>query len=41
VWGRIVAYKVLVGRRDGKNHLEELGGRCEDNIKMVLQKVGC
>ena len=28
----------LVGRHDGKNRLED---RCEDNIQMGFQDVGC
>jgi len=31
---------VLVEKPEGKNHLEDLGGRCQDNIKMDLQGVG-
>jgi CRISPR/Cas system-associated protein Cas7 (RAMP superfamily) len=32
-------YRVLVGKPSGKRPLRRL--RCEDNIKMDLQKVGC
>ena len=33
-------YRVLVGKHEGKNHLED-PGVWEDNIKMDLQEVGC
>jgi hypothetical protein len=35
---RRVVYRVLFGRHDGKNRLED---RCEDNVKIVFQEVGC
>ena len=35
-----VAYRVLVGRRDGKRPLGGRGRRWDDNIKMALQEVG-
>ena len=34
------AYRVLVGRREGKRPLERPRCRWEDNIKMDLQEVG-
>jgi hypothetical protein len=34
------AYRVLVGRRDGKRSLGRYRRRWEDNIKMNLQEVG-
>jgi hypothetical protein len=34
------AYRILVGRPEGMNHLEDPRRRWEDNIKMYLQKVG-
>jgi hypothetical protein len=34
-------YRVLVGKREGKRPLGRPRRRWEDNIKMVLQEVGC
>ena len=34
-------YRVLMGRPEGKRLLGRPRPRCEDNIKMDLQKVGC
>jgi hypothetical protein len=34
------AYRVLVGRPDGKRPLGRPRVRCEDNIKMGLQEAG-
>ena len=34
-------YKVLVGKPEGKKPLGRPRRRWEDNIKMVLQEVGC
>jgi hypothetical protein len=34
------AYRVLVGRPDGKRPLGRPRPRCEDNIKMGLQEAG-
>jgi len=34
-------YKVLVGKRGGKRPLGRPRHRWEDDIKMVLQEVGC
>jgi hypothetical protein len=34
------AYRVLVGRSDGKTQLGRLGCRWEDNIKSYLEEVG-
>jgi hypothetical protein len=34
-------YRVLVGKPEGKRPLGRPRHRWEDNIKMVLQKVGC
>ena len=36
-----VVYRVLVGKPEGKRPLGRSRRRCEDNIKMDLQKVGC
>jgi len=35
------AYRVLVGKPEGKRPLRRLRCRREDNIKMDLQEVGC
>jgi hypothetical protein len=35
------AYRVLVGKREGKRPLGRPRRRWEDTIKMDLQKVGC
>jgi len=37
---RRVAYRVLVGKPEGKKSLGRPRCRCEDNIQMDLQKVG-
>jgi len=34
-------YGVLVGKPEGKRTLERPRRRCEDNIKMDLQELGC
>jgi hypothetical protein len=34
-------YRGLVWNSEGKSSLRKLRGRWEDNIKMVLQDVGC
>jgi hypothetical protein len=34
------AYRILVGRPEGRRPLGRRGCRCEDNIKMDLQEVG-
>jgi hypothetical protein len=34
------AYRVLVGRPEGRRQLARPRRRCEDNIKMHLQEVG-
>ena len=34
-------YRVLVGKHEGKRPLGRHRRRCEDNIKMDLQEVGC
>ena len=34
-------YRVLVGKSAGKRRLARPRRRCEDNIKMDLQEVGC
>ena len=34
-------YRVLVGKPEGKRALGSLRRRCEDNIKMDLQELGC
>jgi len=36
-----VAYRVLVGKPEGKGPLGRSRRRCVDNIKMDLQEVGC
>jgi len=36
-----VEYRVLVGKPEGKRPLGRPRRRCENNIKMDLQKVGC
>jgi len=38
---RVGAYKVLVGKTEGKRQLGRSRLRWEDNIKMDLQEVGC
>ena len=35
------AYRILVGRSEGKRPLGRLRRRWEDNIKMNLREVGC
>jgi hypothetical protein len=35
------AYRVLVGKRDGKRRLGKPRHRWENNIKVYLQEVGC
>jgi hypothetical protein len=37
---RIVAYKVLVGKPEGRRPLERPRHRWEDNIKMDVREVG-
>ena len=37
----INAYRVLVGKPEGKRSLERPRRRWEDNIKMDLREVGC
>jgi hypothetical protein len=34
-------YRVLVGKPEGKKQLGKPRRRCEDNIRMDLQEVGC
>jgi hypothetical protein len=34
------AYKILVGKSEGKGHLGRPRRRWEDNIKMVLRETG-
>ena len=38
---RKVAFKVLVGKPEGKRPFGRLRHRWEDNVKMDLQEVGC
>jgi hypothetical protein len=38
---RIGLYRFLVGRPEGKRPFGIPRHRCEDNIKMDLQEVGC
>jgi hypothetical protein len=38
--GRTVAYRVLVGRPEGKRRLEKPGRKWEDNIKVYLLELG-
>ena len=40
MWDRRDAYRVLVGRCEGKRPLERPRRRWEDNIKMDLQEIG-
>jgi len=40
MWERRDAYRVLVGRREGKRPLARPSCRWEDNIKMDLHEVG-
>jgi hypothetical protein len=35
------AYRVLVGKPEGKRSLGRLRRRCEDNIKMDFIEIGC
>ena len=35
------AYRVLVGKPEGKRPLGRPRRRCEDNIKMVLKEMSC
>ena len=35
------AYRILVGKREGKRLLKSPRHRWEDNIKMDLKEVGC
>jgi hypothetical protein len=39
--GYVNAYSVLVGKPDGKRPLGRPRHRCEDDINMDVQKVGC
>ena len=39
--GKRVVYRVLMGKPEGMRPLGRQGLRCEDNIKMDLQEVGC
>jgi hypothetical protein len=39
VWA--TPYKVLMGKPEGKRPLGRPRSRCEDNIKMNLQEMGC
>jgi len=41
VWGTGEAYRVLVGKPEGKKPLGRPGRRWKDNIKKVFQEVGC
>ena len=41
VWGGEVAYRVLVGKPEGKRLLGRPRRRWVDNIRMDLQEVGC
>jgi hypothetical protein len=38
-WGEEAAYRVLVGRPEGKRPLGRLRRRWEDNIKMDLREI--
>jgi hypothetical protein len=38
--GRVV-YRFLVGKAEGKRPLGKPRRRCEDNVRMDLQEVGC
>jgi hypothetical protein len=37
----IGVYRVLMGKSEGKRPLGRPRRRCEDNIKMGLQEIGC
>jgi len=37
----IIAYKILVGKLEGKGPFERPRRKCEDNIKMDLKDIGC
>ena len=41
VWGEEGAYRVLVGKPEGKRPLGRPRGRWVDNIRVDLQEVGC
>ena len=41
VWGGEGAYKVLVGKPEGKRPQRRPRRICVDNIRMDLQEVGC
>ena len=41
VWGRRGAYRVLLGKPEGKRPLGRSRRRWVDNIRMDLQEVGC
>ena len=41
VWGGDGAYRVLMGKQEGKRHLGRPRRRWVDNIRMDLQEVGC
>jgi hypothetical protein len=41
MWERRGAYRVLVGKPEGKRPLGRLRHRWENNIKTDLQEVGC
>jgi hypothetical protein len=38
---RRAAYRVLVGKREGKRQFGRLRRKWEDNIKISLQELGC
>jgi len=41
VWAKRGVYRVLVGKREGKNPFGRPRRRWEDSIKIDLQEVGC
>jgi hypothetical protein len=41
MWETRGAYRVLVGKSEGKRPLGRPKHKCEDNFKIVLQEVGC
>ena len=41
MWESRSVYRVLVGKPEGKKPLGRSRHRCDDNIKMDLQEMGC
>jgi hypothetical protein len=38
--GKRIAYRILVGKKEGKRPLGRYRRRCQDNIKMGLREIG-